>query len=43
MGKALVVVQEVEILGKQIQMYGTIESPLFLASDVAWYFNAEVA
>lgn len=29
MGKALVVVQEVEILGKQIQMYSTIESPLF--------------
>ncbi len=31
----LTVIQETEILGRKIQMYGTIESPLFLAKDVA--------
>lgn len=31
----LTVIQETEILGKKIQMYGSIENPLFLASDVA--------
>lgn len=31
----LKVVQEAEILGKKIQMYGSVEAPLFLASDVA--------
>lgn len=31
----LAVVQETEILGKKIQLYGTIENPLFMASDVA--------
>ena len=31
----LTVIQETEILGKKIQMYGSVESPLFMASDVA--------
>lgn len=31
----LTVVQETEILGNEIRMYGNIENPLFLASDVA--------
>lgn len=33
--KVLTVVQETEILGKKIKMYGTIEFPYFVASDVA--------
>lgn len=32
---ALTVVQETEILGKKIKMYGTIEFPYFVASEVA--------
>ena len=36
----LTVVQETEILGKSIKMYGSVESPLFKASDVAeWDWN----
>ena len=31
----LQVVTEKEILGKQIKMYGSIENPYFVASDVA--------
>ena len=31
----LTVVQETEILGKKIQMYGSIENPYFMATDVA--------
>ncbi len=31
----LTVIQETEILGKKIQMYGSIENPLFVAGDVA--------
>lgn len=31
----LAVVQETEILGKKIQMYRSVDNPLFLASDVA--------
>lgn len=31
----LTVVQETEILGKKIQLYGSIESPWFMATDVA--------
>lgn len=31
----LTVIQETEILGKKIQMYGNIENPLFRATDVA--------
>lgn len=33
--QVLEVIQEVEILGKKIKMYGCIESPWFMASDVA--------
>ena len=33
--KILTVIQETEILGKKIQMYGSVEYPLFMASDVA--------
>lgn len=33
--EALTVAQETEILGKKIKMYGTIEFPYFVASDVA--------
>lgn len=35
----LTVTQETEILGKKIQMYGDIESPWFLAKDVAEWIN----
>ena len=33
--KVLTVIQETEILGKKIVMYGSIENPYFVASDVA--------
>lgn len=33
--KTLTVIQETEILGKKIRMYGSIEYPYFVASDVA--------
>ena len=33
--KTLAVIQETEILGKKIVMYGSIEKPYFVASDVA--------
>lgn len=33
--RVLTVIQEAEILGRKIEMYGTVENPLFLASDVA--------
>lgn len=33
--KVLEMMQEVEILGKKIRMYGSIEFPYFVASDVA--------
>lgn len=33
--KLLTVIQETEILGKKIVMYGSIENPYFVASDVA--------
>lgn len=40
----LAVIQETEILGKKIQMYNTIESPLFLASDVAeWIEHSQTS
>lgn len=35
----LTVIQETEILGKKIQMYGNIENPLFLAKDVAEWID----
>lgn len=31
----LEVIQETEILGKKIKMYGSIENPCFMATDVA--------
>lgn len=37
--KVLTVVQETEILGKKIKMYGTIECPWFLARDVAEWID----
>lgn len=33
--KVLEIVQETKILGKEIKLYGSIENPLFMASDVA--------
>lgn len=42
--KVLTVIQETEILGKKIQMYGSIESPLFKAVDVAdWIEHSKVS
>lgn len=35
----LTVIQETEILGKKIKMYGTIEFPWFLAKDVAEWID----
>lgn len=35
MSNVLTVIQETEILGKKIQMYGSIENPWFMATDVA--------
>lgn len=37
--KVLTVVQETEILGKKIKMYGSIECPWFLARDVAEWID----
>lgn len=37
--KVLQVIREIEILGKKIQMYGSIENPLFLAKDVAEWID----
>lgn len=37
--KILTVIQETEILGKKIQMYNSIEYPLFLAKDVAEWID----
>jgi len=40
----LTVVQETVILGKKIKMYGSIENPLFLASDVAeWIEHSQTS
>lgn len=42
--KILTVIQETEILGKKIQMYNSIENPLFLASDVAeWIEHSQTS
>ena len=41
--KVLTVVQETVILGKNIQMYNSIESPLFLANDVAEWIDYSVS
>jgi len=37
--KILTVIQETEILGKKIQLYGSVESPLFFAKDVAEWID----
>lgn len=40
----LTVIQETEILGKKIQMYGSINQPLFKATDVAeWIEHSKVS
>lgn len=42
--ETLSVIQETEILGKGIRMFGSIESPLFLASDVAeWIEHSQTS
>lgn len=42
--KTLTVIQETEILGNKIQMYGSIENPLFKATDVAnWIEHSKVS
>ena len=42
--KVLSVIQETVILGKNIQMYGSVEAPLFLASDVAdWIEHSQTS
>lgn len=42
--KVLTVVQETVILGKKIQLYGSIEAPLFKATDVAdWIEHTKVS
>lgn len=37
--KVLTVIDETEILGKRIQMYGSVDNPLFLAKDVAEWID----
>lgn len=39
MDNVLTVIQETEILGKKIRMYGSIDNPLFLAKDVAEWID----
>ena len=42
--KVWTVIQETVILGKQIKMYGSIETPLFKATDVAdWIEHTKVS
>ena len=41
--KPLTVIQETVILGKKIQMYNSIEYPLFLAKDVAEWIDYSVS
>lgn len=44
MDNVLTVIQETEILGKRIRMYGSIENPLFLANDVAdWIEHSQTS
>lgn len=43
MSEVLTVIQETEILGKDIKMYNNIESPLFLAKDVAEWIDYSVS
>lgn len=37
--KVLTVIDETEILGKKIKLYGSVENPLFLAKDVAEWID----
>lgn len=39
MNEVLTVIQETEILGKRIQLYRSVEEPLFLAKDVAAWID----
>ena len=40
----IAVIQNAEILGRQFQIYGTVENPLFLAKDVAeWIEHSDVS
>lgn len=41
--EVLQVIQETEILGKQIKMYRSIENPLFLAKDVAEWIDYSIS
>lgn len=44
MNEVLTVIQETEILGKKIKVYNNIETPLFLASDVAdWIEHSQTS
>lgn len=44
MSEVLTVIQETEILGKKIKVYNNIETPLFLASDVAeWIEHSQTS
>lgn len=44
MNEVLTVIQETEILGKKIKIYDNIETPLFLASDVAeWIEHSQTS
>lgn len=44
MDNILTIIQETVILGRKIQMYGSIESPLFKATDVAeWIEHSKVS
>lgn len=44
MNEVLTVIQETEILGKKITVYNNIETPLFLASDVAeWIEHSQTS
>lgn len=37
--KSTEIVKEQEVLGKNFRVYGTVESPLFLAKDVAEWID----
>lgn len=41
--QVLTVIQETDILGKKIEMYGSIENPLFLAKDVAEWIDYSIS
>ena len=43
MSEAIKVIAEQNVLGKEFNIYGTIEEPLFLAKDVAkWIENPNI-